>query len=226
MHTRFDIAIAGLASDKIKMTAIVEQCRRAVENLEMLGSRFNTDSALYKHCRTGSPMPLELVNIMDRCLSMTEPTMGYFNVLHDGEVPDLGGFLKGYAAQHIKEILLRENISDALINAGDSSIVAMGDSPIDRGGPGGDSAGWNITTVTSHRLSLKDCALSISGRHPDGSRHIVDPHTGMLVDGPIVGVTGPEADVCEVLSTALYAAPDCARQQIIQSFPGYHFSTY
>ena len=64
--------------------------------------------------------------------------------------------------------------------------------------------------------------MSVSGRMPAGEYHIVDPHTGLKVaqDGMIV-VEGRSALVAEVLSTALYAAPQSEREAIMQQFEGY-----
>ena len=86
---------------------------------------------------------------------------------------------------------------------------------------------------------LRDSALSVSGRDREGRDHIVDPHTGRpaSTSAPTgrpattsairtqastrIAVTGRSALVCEILSTALYAAPKELQNEIIANFEGY-----
>lgn len=86
---------------------------------------------------------------------------------------------------------------------------------------------------------LRDSALSVSGRDREGRDHIVDPHTGRPASPstPVarpatasairtqaasrIAVTGRSALVCEILSTALYAAPKELQNEIIANFEGY-----
>ena len=69
---------------------------------------------------------------------------------------------------------------------------------------------------------LRDSSLSVSGRSRDGRYHIINPHTGRAeVREGDVAVQGKSAIVCEVLSTALYAAEPEVRNEIIANFDGY-----
>ena len=71
---------------------------------------------------------------------------------------------------------------------------------------------------------LRDSALSVSGRSRDGRYHIINPHTGRAeVREGDVAVQGKSAIVCEVLSTALYAAEHEVRNEIIANFDGYRY---
>lgn len=212
MHSRFDIALLSDTTRKAQVSLIVERCETLVRNIEAMASRFLPDSALVSHYNSGSAMPPELIEIIDRCNDIASCTAGYFDTTVHGEIPDLCGFLKGYAAERIKELLLSEGYSDALINAGNSSIVAIGSAP--------DSDDWSIGTPSGN-IALRNEALSISGLHPDGSAHIVNPLTGQYSTGTPLVVSGPEADVAEVLSTALFAAPPPERPAILANFPGY-----
>ena len=212
MHSRFDIALVSGTACKALVPLIVERCETMVRNIEALASRFLPDSALVCHYNNGSTMPPELIEIIDRCNSMASRTAGYFDTSVHGDIPDLCCFLKGYAAERIKELLLSEGYSDALINAGNSSIAAIGSAP------GCDD--WSIGTPAGN-IALRNDALSISGLHTDGSAHIVNPLTGQYSTGTPVVVSGPEADVAEILSTALFAAPPPERPAILANFPEY-----
>ena len=77
---------------------------------------------------------------------------------------------------------------------------------------------------------LRDSAISVSGRDREEREHIVDPHTGRPATTSTsrpapqtarIAVTGRSALVCEILSTALYAAPKELQNEIIANFEGY-----
>ena len=46
----------------------------------------------------------------------------------------------------------------------------------------------------------------------------------MVSDGGVIAVEGRSAFVCEIVSTALYAAPRGARQEIVAEFEGYSYT--
>lgn len=115
--------------------------------------------------------------------------------LHSDEVAlDLGGIGKGYAVDRIGEILEEWEITQALIHAGFSSVLALD--------PPAGMEGWPLTfstppgagglaqgTVLQRVLARRE-AWSASGiRKKD---HILDPHTQMPVrNRPAVWVYGP-----------------------------------
>ena len=75
---------------------------------------------------------------------------------------------------------------------------------------------------TAHTFRLQDGSLSVSGKDPRGRGHIIDPSTGNTVEKEgFVAVTGPSAMVTEVLSTALWVAPEVRRGEILSGFEGY-----
>lgn len=182
----------------------------------------------------------ELYFTLELCEQLRAATLGYFDIAalsptisrpayrtfppaHEAErtskdiLLDLGGFGKGYAVEKIKTILLEEGIGKALINAGNSSVAAIGSHPL--------GAEWSVSPAAGGKeFRLKDSSISISGRGPGGRAHIVDPKTGKPVsEGPDLAVLGRSALLCEVLSTALYAAPAEDREKLIANFEGYKF---
>lgn len=124
---------------------------------------------------------------------------------------NLGSIGKGYALDRVAA-LMRGHVGAALLNAGASSIRAIG---------GGDrwQSGWTVGVRhprDSRRrmavLRLRDCAMSTSGSQEqffehDGKRfgHIIDPRTGWPADA-VAGVTviARSAAISDALATAFY----------------------
>ncbi len=124
---------------------------------------------------------------------------------------DLGGIGKGYAADRIAEELRGFGARSALINFGESSIVALG--------PVGETAGWPVwirrKKTVEGPLRLRDCALSTSGSFGHSHRishrrvgHVIDPRTGRpLLEERQVTVIAPTATEAEGWSKALLIEP-------------------
>jgi thiamine biosynthesis lipoprotein len=125
---------------------------------------------------------------------------------------NLGAIGKGYALDRAGQVLSHSGIRDALMHAGNSSLLAMGSAK-------GTGSGWSIgirnpldpeTDIAT--LTLHDRAMAISGSAEqrftvDGRRygHIIDPRTGFpaekCLNAVAVAATAAEADA---LSTAFY----------------------
>lgn len=114
---------------------------------------------------------------------------------------DFGGVGKGYAVARAAEVLEEWEVESALINAGDSTVYAMGPPPGAKGwsvgvGGVGDEPG------PRRKLDLCRQALSGSGFSVRG-RHIMDPHTGKPVSDKLAAWSlCPSATIADALSTA------------------------
>jgi FAD:protein FMN transferase len=133
---------------------------------------------------------------------------------------ELGGVGKGYAADRMAEILRGLGASSALVNFGESSIVAVGPSP-------GEPA-WPIW-VRGHRgldgpLLLRDMALSTSGSFGRSARlgsvrigHVIDPRSGQpLREERQATVIAPSAAEAEAWSKALLIDPEHTRPRLAE----------
>jgi thiamine biosynthesis lipoprotein len=107
----------------------------------------------------------------------------------------LGAIGKGYAVDRAAEVLHSLGIRDALINAGGSTILAMGSPP--------NQTAWLVhlrdpSNKKDPQVMLKDESVSTSEQTApsllgnDSAGHIIDPNTGM-----------PLKTVSDALSTTL-----------------------
>lgn len=251
MHTRVELLAVGLGEEQGRglMAEAEREVKRlerlfnrfdsrsplAVVNMTAIGQSVKVDDELF--------MALELCEVFRRA------TAGYFDVtaaddgvdavsdgsggyaldgkehsvriLREGARIDLGGFAKGYAAESVRRIFEQADVRQAVINFGNSSIVAIGHHPYGEWWPIGIEH-RKVKSAVAREVKLKDGAMSVSGRAESGDYHIIDPMTGNRAVGEeLIVVEGRSALVAEMLSTALYAAPRNRRAAIMAQYEGY-----
>lgn len=114
---------------------------------------------------------------------------------------DLGGIGKGYAVDRMAEILRDWSIDRALIDAGQSTALALGSA--------GAFGGWPVVLrdprdgrTVFGRLGLQGRAIAGSGIEVHG-RHILDPRSGRPVLGRLSSwAMAADATTADALSTA------------------------
>ena len=130
--------------------------------------------------------------------------------LREGMEVNLGSIGKGYALDRVVSEM-RDRVASALLNAGASSMYALG--------AGDRNEGWSVGLRDPRnknrrlaRLRLRDCALSTSGSEEqffehDGQRygHIIDPRSGWPAQRVTsVSVVARSAAISDALATAFY----------------------
>lgn len=157
-----------------------------------------------------------------------DPTSGTARLDRPGMAIDLGAAAKGYAVDLAATTLQERGVSDALINAGQSSIRALGRRP--------DGRPWRVALGHPRQpgryLGVIELspgqALGTSGDYQqffvqDGVRysHILDPHTGYPArDLQAVTVLAGTALDADILSTAVFALGPQAGLALVESLPG------
>ena len=138
---------------------------------------------------------------------------------------NLGSIGKGYALDRLAEDLRKKGLSNFLIHAGHSSILAAGDS---NSGPGWDVSLRDPRTQDSlGTLKLKDQGMSTSGVGQqsfiaNGKRygHLLDPRSGWPGTATLsCSVLAPAAARAEALSTAFFVMRLEEIQKYCESHP-------
>ena len=196
MHTRVDIILISRL-DKASMLTIVEQMKERISDIETMGNCFTTDSELSRFNAGELPceaLSAELHDILRQCDQWKEETGGLFDVTVEGGV-NLSGFLKGYALDQMRPILENHGIADALLNFGNSSVMALGSQH-------NDGKGWMVENLNGEQFILNDECLTTSGNETPERRHIINPLTHEYVEGQrMVSVVTKNAAEGEVRST-------------------------
>jgi thiamine biosynthesis lipoprotein len=134
---------------------------------------------------------------------------------------DLGAIGKGYAVDRAAEALHSSGIRNVLINAGGSTIFAMGSPP--------DQKAWLVhlrdpSNKIDPQVMLKDESVSTSEQTPpsllgnDSAGHIIDPDTGRPLKTEFaVSVIAKTGTASDALSTTLLLLGPTKGKALIKS---------
>lgn len=243
MFTRVDMIIYTDDS-KTNLKDIAQQIKNQISRIEAFANRFNENSELSKlnanAYKNEVTVTIELFRIIADCQEYNKRTSGYFDItvnslngfrggaevlslnadkqtirfLHPDVLIDLSGFIKGYALRMVRQTLQKENIDNALINLGNSSVLAMGNHPFGKG--------WKIShpeTDTKTECILFDACLTTSGNQAGTTWPVLNPLSGMAVkEKKAVSVITEDPADGEVLSTALYVVESDEKALLLKEF--------
>ena len=238
MGTRLDAVMIG---DESQLTEVWEHIIAETERLHRMLNRFDptSDISLINSQAAKHPVELndELWSILTDIQKYHKQTCGFFDVslrdfskvildcerrtaaFAEGNISlDLGGYGKGYAMAQVQKILLQNGVTQALVNFGNSSVLAVG------AHPHGEYWSIGIENPFQPGQQLQTCqlynqSLSVSGNTPQHAQHIFNPLDGKYsAERKIVSVVSNDAVEAEVLSTALMVANEKIKKKIKNLF--------
>lgn len=249
MHTRVDIILSSQYSED-KLLLVIATIQDILRQLEKTANYYDVDSELAQINQTASLDPVKLSSslyeMISLCLEYHRKTLGCFDVtVHSehytrntiqsvqlsaedqtvffqkkGTTINLSGFLKGYALERIREILESYAIKNALINMGNSSVLAIGNHP--------NGKGWKVDfgkrihtgkDGEDNALILFDECLTTSGNNSAEHKHLISPHSVKLVEGcKQLAVVTTNGAIGEIFSTSLFVADEEQRALLIDRF--------
>ena len=233
MHTRLDVVICG--ENEKAARSVAGRIYEMIFHLSQGLNRFDPGSEIYKinHLAGIEAVPVspELWDILTDALDASGRTNAFFDIRVDSECEpypgdpgivmdeasrtirfsnpaihlDLGGYAKGYALEKAREMILKSEISGALLSFGNSSVLGLGNRPM--------GSGWLIGV--EHPLGNKPPVLEIplnsesmstSGNSSRNPVHIYSPIKRTFVSGlKMVTVVSSSALEAEIFSTAVMA---------------------
>ncbi len=238
MGTRLDVLMIG--EEKL-LSLLWEDIVSEAERLHRMLNRFNPGSEISHVNAHAVSHPVkvndELWTILVDIKKYHQSTLGYFDAtLRDYNLVildennqtvvfadktillDMGGYAKGYALGKMQKMLLQAGVRQALVNFGNSSVVALGTHP--------HGNCWSIGIEDPFHpgrqlkvFELCDTSLSTSGNTTQHTNHIIDPHSGKyMAERKLVSVIFPNCVDAEILSTALSVADNQSIEAIKKSY--------
>lgn len=245
MFTRIDVLLLTDDLSE-KLISIAESIEAEIERLELMANRFDENSEISRINSSAFEKKLqisaEMFHIIEECLMYNTKTLGYFDItinstnsfnkgisnitldktdysirfLHPDVKLDVSGFIKGYVLRAVQRILSNENIQNALINIGNSSVLAKGNHP--------HGNGWKVSIANLNKPSeceLYNQCLTSSGNTKDTKWPIQQPKTRTkITSNQMLSVITDDPAIGEVLSTALYIANEKEKQIILNQLNG------
>ena len=239
MHTRVDVLLVNENSND-DLLAIATLIQQEIERFDRIANRFDENSELAQLNTSAFNSPVsvsdELFQLIKACLLYHASTLGLFDITihssngfqngiesivldevaktirfaHPDVKLDLSGFVKGYVLRNIRQLLSDTAIYNALINVGNSSVLALGNHPLGKG--------WVVDTASQSFVLFNQC-LTTSGNtsatkwpilHPTNREfNSVNQQLSVVSDDPALG---------EVLSKALYVASVEQQELILANF--------
>lgn len=246
MHTRVDMVLCSSRGEE-ELMVVVHAVYDMLCRLEKMANYYDADSELGRLNRTAAacpqPVSRELYDMLTFCVDCYTRTGGCFDVTvhslnytphsirniqlspqeytlyfsQSGVTINLSGFLKGYALEKIRNLLQHYEVENALINMGNSSVLAMGHPPT--------ADGWKVDfgqAAASRQkeypeVLLQNECLTTSGNDSQERQHIINPQSGKPVEGKRkVAVVTADGAVGEVLSTGLFVA-DARQRRLLEA---------
>jgi thiamine biosynthesis lipoprotein len=207
------IAAISTTLDKKSIDDAIEDVKNFVFHVDEVFSTYKSESVISRLRRGEIEIDGcsdEVIEVWNACSAASELTYGAFNPWAVEGGFDPSGYVKGWSADRVAEILVAAGVEHVQVNAaGDLTL---------RGGfltQEGVIEPWKIGVVTPDNrqevlrvFEVADGAIATSGTYERGA-HIVDPHSGLIAIGAkSATVIGPDGGLADAMATALMVSGD------------------
>ncbi len=211
------IAAISARLEKPAIDSAIEDVKKFVFEVDELFSTYKSESVISKLRRGEIEIggcSDDVLEVWSACGFASELSDGAFNPWAVAGGFDPSGYVKGWAADRVADMLVAAGVEHVQVNAaGDLTL---------RGGfltNEGVCEPWKIGVVNPDNrqevlrvFEITDGAIATSGTYERGA-HIIDPYSGLIAIGAkSATVIGPDGGLADAMATALMVAGDDGSQ--------------
>ncbi len=216
------IEAASTTIDRAAIDAAIDDVKSFVIDVDNAFSTYKENSFVSR-LRRGEieigQCPQDLQEVWDACQNAKYLTDGAFDPWAVAGGFDPSGYVKGWAADRVAQILQHAGCAHIQVNAA-GDVTLRGGNLLDTG----EVEPWKVGVVNPDNrkevlriFEIYDGAIATSGTYERGA-HITDPHTGTIAIGArSATVIGPDGGLTDALATALMVTGDDGVKFIGQS---------
>ena len=199
--------------DKSEIDSAVEDVKKFVFEVDEVFSTYKSESVISKLRRGGIEIggcSDDVIEVWNACGVASELSDGAFNPWAVAGGFDPSGYVKGWAADRVADILVKAGVEHVQVNAAGDLTLRGGFLTLE-----GVKEPWKIGVVNPDNrqevlrvFEITDGAIATSGTYERGA-HIVDPHSGLIAIGAkSATVIGPDGGLADAMATALMVSGD------------------
>ena len=211
------IAAISTTLEKSAIETAIENVKKFLFEVDDVFSTYKSESVISKLRRGEIEIggcSDDVIEVWSACGFASELSEGAFNPWAVVGGFDPSGYVKGWAADRVADMLVAAGVEHVQVNAaGDLTL---------RGGfltQEGVREPWKIGVVNPDNpqevlrvFEITDGAIATSGTYERGA-HIIDPHSGLIAIGAkSATVIGPDGGLADAMATALMVAGDDGSQ--------------
>lgn len=207
------IEASSTTIDRAAIDAAIEDVKSFVFDVDRAFSTYK-ESSFVTRLRRGEieigACPQDVQEVWDACHNARYISEGAFDPWTVEGGFDPSGYVKGWAADHVAQILLNAGCQHIHVNAA-GDLALRGGNLLDSG----EVEPWKIGVVNPENkkevlrvFEIFDGAIATSGTYERGA-HIHDPFTGVIAIGAASAtVIGPDGGLADAMATALMVLGD------------------
>jgi thiamine biosynthesis lipoprotein len=207
------IEAASTTVDRAAIDAAIEDVKKFVVDVDTAFSTYKENSFVSRLRRKEIEIgqcPQDVQEVWDACFNARYLSDGTFDPWKVEGGFDPSGFVKGWAADRVAQILVQAGCQHVQVNAA-GDLTLRGGNLLDNG----TVEPWKIgvsnpdnTQEVLRIFEIYDGAIATSGQYERGA-HIIDPFSGVIAIGAkSATVIGPDGGLTDAMATALMVTGD------------------